>query len=661
MQSITRLVPPSAVSHAISVPFVSATANNLVVARASLLQIFRVEVAQNARNSDVDTHGTEGRSKPQWKLVLITEYHVSGTISAIASVKLPVTLSGGHALLVAARNGKMILVDWNPENYCVNEISFHLYEDEDDEGPCDARPEDYQAYLTIDPGNRCAALKFEQNTLAILPFKQPGDDLVDDDYDSDLDGPRPDKAKPVEKQKSNVEVDPYLPSFELPINLLDPALAIPLDVKFLHEYREPTLGVLSAEKDPAEAWVKPDRRENLKYTVYTLDLKGKARTPLVSVPGLPSDLTKIIPLALPIGGSLLIGANVIVHVDPSGKTKAVAVNEFAKHAPIPNMVDQSSLEIGLEGSILQLFNTKNGDMLIVLSTGDLALLTFKLDGRSLSGLAVKMIPEENGGHMIGGQASCSCYFDQDLVFIGSETADSMLLSWDQIRPQLSRKRSDFRNDDDIVSDDDMDDDDDLYDDEDAKPKCNRDGEAQNSVEDLLIIESDRLRNYAPKGEPTFGLHTRLGSSLDPWDSGYDRLGFAHMVYPSACGSMGGLTLLGQQITTVVTQEFQLPKAENIWNVSVSTQEDLQDCLDFLILSHKTQDESGQSSVYELSAQGPRPVRNSEFEEDISTLFIGTLVNGTQLVQVSPAGVRSYDRGMSHSIYMFHVASLNTFF
>ncbi|KAI9651795.1 MAG: mRNA cleavage and polyadenylation factor subunit [Alyxoria varia] len=645
MQSITQLVPPSAVSHAICCPFVSANSNNLIVARASLLQIFRVEVAQNAKTSDTKTHVNEDHFKPHKKLVLISEYHVSGTICSIASVKLPVTLSGGHALLVAVKDAKMVLIDWEPETFCVNEISLHLYEDEDDEGPCDARPGEYQTYLTMDPGNRCAALKFEQNTLAILPFKQPGDDLVDEEYDSDLDGPRPDKAKPTENEKSNVEEDPYLPSFELPISLLDPTLAIPLDVKFLYEYREPTLGVLSADKDPADSWVKPDRREYLKYTVYTLDLKGKARTPLVSVTGLPSDLWKIIPLPLPIGGSLLIGANVVVHVDPSGKTNAVAVNEFAKRAPIPNMVDQSRLEIALEGSVLQMFNTKNGDMLIVLGSGDLALLTFKLDGRSLSGLSVKLIPEENGGHITGGRASCSCCLDQDLFFIGSDVADSMLLSWHRVRPQLSRKRSDFHNEDDMMSDDDIDDDDDLYDDEEAKPISNRDGEAQNSVEDLLILESDRLRNYAPKGEPTFGFHTRLNSIFDSSDPNWKKPDFAHMIYPSACGSLGGVTLLGQQITTVITQEFQLPKAENVWIVSISNQDDLQEYTEYLILSHKTQDEPGQSSVYELSAQGLRRVQNSEFEEDISTLFIGTLVDGTQLVQISPAGARSYDRGL----------------
>ena len=60
------------------------------------------------------------------------------------------------------------------------------------------------------------------------------------------------------------------------------------------------------------------------------DLEQRASTVLISVPNLPSDLWKVVPLALPIGGALLVGTNELVHVDQSGKTIAVAVNEFAK-------------------------------------------------------------------------------------------------------------------------------------------------------------------------------------------------------------------------------------------------------------------------------------------------------------------------------------------
>ena len=40
MQSFIELTPPSAVSHAVGLPFIAPKANNLVIAKTSLLQIF---------------------------------------------------------------------------------------------------------------------------------------------------------------------------------------------------------------------------------------------------------------------------------------------------------------------------------------------------------------------------------------------------------------------------------------------------------------------------------------------------------------------------------------------------------------------------------------------------------------------------------------------
>src|ERR1700693_1013462 len=44
MQCYTELTPPTAVTHSLSLPFVSATSNNLIVAKTSLLQIFSTKI-----------------------------------------------------------------------------------------------------------------------------------------------------------------------------------------------------------------------------------------------------------------------------------------------------------------------------------------------------------------------------------------------------------------------------------------------------------------------------------------------------------------------------------------------------------------------------------------------------------------------------------------
>jgi len=114
MQCYTELTPPTAVTHSLSLPFVSAKSNNLIVAKTSLLQIFstktiEVEVEDNAAKDATrrgDAHDTTiniedgladsfpgedsamrvDRTK-QTKLILVAEYTLSGTITSLVRIK----------------------------------------------------------------------------------------------------------------------------------------------------------------------------------------------------------------------------------------------------------------------------------------------------------------------------------------------------------------------------------------------------------------------------------------------------------------------------------------------------------------------------------------------------------------------------------------------
>src|SRR2546430_12313496 len=131
MQCYTELTPPTAVTHAISLPFTSATANNLVVARTSLLQIFSIKTAF----AEVDTSGN-GKSSIRDKtqltdrrvldnnsldesflatdvvlqrserlhttsLVLVAEFQLSGTVTSLARLKTLNSKTGAECLLIA--------------------------------------------------------------------------------------------------------------------------------------------------------------------------------------------------------------------------------------------------------------------------------------------------------------------------------------------------------------------------------------------------------------------------------------------------------------------------------------------------------------------------------------------------------------------------------
>src|SRR5204863_10078502 len=112
MQCYTELLPPSGVTHALSIPFLSATSNNLIIAKTSLLQVFSlVNVTYG-----IGPTQTEEKSRPQYtKLVLVAEYALPGTVTGLGRVKILGSKSGGEAVLVAIRNAKLSLIEWDPE------------------------------------------------------------------------------------------------------------------------------------------------------------------------------------------------------------------------------------------------------------------------------------------------------------------------------------------------------------------------------------------------------------------------------------------------------------------------------------------------------------------------------------------------------------------
>ena len=307
MQCYTELIPPTAVTHAVALPFLGPEASNLVVAKTSLLQVFSLKDVHSSNDNGEVINGTATSSK----LVLVGEYPLSGTVTSLASIKALNTRAGGDALLVAFKDAKLSLVEWDPENHRLSTISIHYYEGENViSQPFGPSLGDCENILTVDPSSRCVALKFGTRHLAILPFRQIGDDLIDeteDGFDTDLGVAT--ASAPLTRARSGPDTNgdgearqtPYKASFVLPMTALDPALTHPVHLAFLYEYREPTFGILSAPRQSSSALLAVDeRRECLTYTVFTLDLEQRASTNLVSVPKLPSDLWKVVPLALPL-------------------------------------------------------------------------------------------------------------------------------------------------------------------------------------------------------------------------------------------------------------------------------------------------------------------------------------------------------------------------
>jgi cleavage and polyadenylation specificity factor subunit 1 len=671
MQVYTEIAPPTAVSHAISLPFLSARANNLVVAKNSLLQIFELkstvtEVAPGAGDdadnatANLDTEAADvplQRIENTAKLVLVGEFPLAGTVVSLARVKALNTKSRAEALLVAFRDAKLSLVEWDPETYNLHTISIHYYENPDLPGiaPWDAELKDSYNFLTADPSSRCAALKFGPHNLAILPFRQR--DLAEDDYDSDNDAAPDGKPGRVNNAGDDAVKTPYSSSFVLPLTNLDPTLTHPVHLAFLHEYREPTFGVVAASKAVAPSLLAA-RKDILTYTVFTLDLEQKASTTLLSVSGLPYDITRVVPLPHPIGGALLVGINEVIHVDQAGKTNGVAVNEFARACTAFPLSDQSDLALRLEGCTVELLSPETGDVLLVLNNGRILVLTFTLDGRNVSAMTIQVVAADRGGYLLNAGASCSSNMGRGRIFIGSEDGESVLMGWNSTSTQLRRKQSTAgQSDDDENSsdaeDEDMDDlDDDLY--NDTAPAVKK-------------VTAAAAEPTAP-GAYTFRKHDVLPSIAPVRDAvlhpGKDTesLTRAEIMLSTSRGAAGAITALNRELHPTMLAQTELPSARGVWAVHARKQapagvvaefgQDAEansssdvDYDQYLVVSKAWEDGTESTVVYEVHGNELSETEKGDFErEEGLTLSVGVLARGTKVVQVLRSEVRTYDSG-----------------
>lgn len=697
MQCYTELTPPTAVTHSVSLPFISAQSNNLVVAKASLLQIFTTKLvsaeldkAQNAQlQSSRSTEHYDSRVNDDdglevsflggesalvrsdrsnyTKLVLVTEYTLAGTITGLVRIRSDTTASGGDSLLVAFKDAKMSMLEWDPEKHSINTTSIHYYEQEELQGSPWALPlSHYVNFLEADPSSRCAALKFGARSLAIVQFKVAEEDIDMDDWDEELDGPRPVKelSTTLANGTSSNEETPYATSFVLRLPNLDSKLIHPVHLAFLHEYREPTFGILSSTTSPSLVL---GRKDHLTYMVFTLDIQQRASTPILSVTGLPQDLFRVIAVPAPIGGALLVGTNELIHIDQSGKSHGVGVNSFAKKATSFSLTDQTDLELRLEGCQIDTLTAENGEFLMVLSDGRLAMITFQIDGKIVSGFSLRLIAPENGGVIIPTGITTLSKLNKTSIFAGSECADSLVIGWARKQGQAGRRKArlqdpslDLDMDDEDMED--LEDDDDLYgdDQEPAKGLSQSPTVTGSKSGDLSFRIHDRLISIAPIRDFTLGQTTSPDEERTSQPDVKSDLSFV-----CACGQGkgGSVAILNRGIQPNVIGKFEFPEARGFWTMAaqkpipkslqgdkgansmgadyeISAQYDR-----FMIVSKIDLDGYETSDVYVLTGAGFEALTGTEFDPAAGfTMEAGTMGNHMRIIQVLKTAVHCYDGG-----------------
>jgi cleavage and polyadenylation specificity factor subunit 1 len=244
-------LPPSVIEHAVSAHIATNhdTLPNLIVARDSLLQIYRVieeevlDVVENqgedpdeqaAADINEESGGafiklTAKNIRKNARLELVFESRLHGNIASMAVIRTTSSSKYGRdALLLGFKDAKMSLLEWCTVTNTLITVSIHHYEDDNYRREFLNNPNELE--ICVEPSFRCAILPIYNTHLAILPFRQENQ-LLDTSEGSNK--------------------WPYVPSMVIPFHEISSEIKNVLSVRFLNNFYEPTIAILY---EPIETW-----------------------------------------------------------------------------------------------------------------------------------------------------------------------------------------------------------------------------------------------------------------------------------------------------------------------------------------------------------------------------------------------------------------------
>ncbi|KAJ3119852.1 Cleavage and polyadenylation specificity factor subunit 1 [Nowakowskiella sp. JEL0407] len=306
------------------------------------------------------------------RLEILSSHKLHGVITSMTPVRTQssVGLLGMDSLLLSFADAKMALVEYNRATNSIVTVSLHYYERE--EFKKESISEFSPPEIRLDPQQRCAALHFYHDKLAILPFKQDTTTTNIDDLD----------AK-----------EPFLPSHVVSFSSIDARIKNVVDFVFLYDYFEPTLAILY-EKTQTWTGRLASRKDSKSLIVVSLDTTAKTFPVLFTCDNLPYNAFKLIPVPNPVRGILIVTPNALIHVDQtsipgvccavngyfglehnfpedgkpkSGNNGAVFGGGDSVYAPI-RVSDYKNMGVSLDGSVHAFLNPET--ILFVLRNGE---------------------------------------------------------------------------------------------------------------------------------------------------------------------------------------------------------------------------------------------------------------------------------------------------
>ncbi|EPY49387.1 cleavage factor one Cft1 [Schizosaccharomyces cryophilus OY26] len=636
------LTDSTAVKNAVQGKLSSPSSNNLIVGKVDSLYVFEIEKVQKDESEastqndytnnliddsqafmETNMHLIRTHEHTSYVLRLVSQFQVFGTVTALSILEGKGN-KGCDLLVMLTDYAKISILEWDMKTQSLVTTSLHYYEVVKPTMPCTNHS---PTQLIVDPDSNCCLLRFHTDMMAIIPFPKL-DDLEMEE--ATIDGP---------KSILN-SITPYKPSFVLDSSQLESTIARILDVKFLHGYREPTLAILYSPQQTTTVTL-PIVKDNVCFSLVTLDLDQGASAVITTIQNLPYDIFQLVPIPMPLGGSLLIGGNELIYVDSAGRTVGVGVNTFYPKCTNFPLQDQSNFNMELEGTMaVPLVNSKveNPFVLLILTSGQFFYVDFILDGKTVKGLSLQNLNLDLNDDFLRAGVTTALPIGENMIFLGSQVTDSYLVHWNR-HSNLSKSTEDNENEDFYSTNDaEMEEMLDIYD---TNDRNDTEGKVLFENGPLRISIFDVLLNIGPITDFAIG----KAGSLAYYPQ--DNHGPLELVGTSGAGGAGGLVVFRRSIFPLVAGEFVFQGCEALWSVSltgrqrrsrrrVQTSYMNMEPDAYLVLS--VNDESFMFSAGETFDE----VENSDFNKHSKTINVGSLMSGMRMVQICPTSIHVYD-------------------
>lgn len=629
MHVYKELTQPSTVTHSLRCKFTESSKEDLIVVRGnSLLQVYKTIEFESVDMSALvqDEAINEGAGEDSFitnevelqalkerlvtKLVLVSEWPLAGFVTDIGNVKSTAS-SESDSLVISFKYAKAVLLIWDSANHTISTVSLHYYE-KDLWTDFHFADSEFKSYFRIDPHNTCMCFMYQKDQLAFLSFQQQ--EIFEETTADGIKSTSVEQNQPV-----------YYPSFLVPATKVDDSITNVVDFSFLHEYREPTIAFIFQS---ALTWTgnSGKNKDTVCYLALSLDVQQRSSTPIISVKNLPYDIHTIVPLEAPVGGSLLIGSNQLIHIDSSGKASGLAVNAYAAQITDMMLTDQSDLGLELEGS--KVVPLEGEKYLLILFTGELYTISFNVEGRKVYGFGINRFVYSSDSiqnkEVWTPAPSTATRLGSRSIFIGSNTGAAKLLTWNYKGEKIKRNEKVA-----IAAADDLDE---IYGGYDVS-NGDTDKAISRSALDILFSLNDMMPNYGPILSMAIG---KCQDSLDHSDkSTYE------IVAATGSESTGALSVFQKSVKPDQISRLHLTYASKVWALHPSTNIAGENAA--ILDSYVITSDEGHSSLFHIGDQF-EDITNSKraFFSSTQTVSIGLLGGGTHIVQVHTKGVVVYN-------------------